>query len=106
AGQPHRGGGAGADALDPGRALRGRVSRQRQDRRLAGRPARPRPRPPRKPRRLLGQGDVMADPVLYETQDRVATLTLNRPERLNTIVPELIEAFVAARKRGNKDPED
>ena len=38
----------------------------------------------------------MADPVLYETHDRVATLTLNRPERLNTIVPELIEAFDAA----------
>ena len=45
----------------------------------------------------------MPDPVLYETQDRVATLTLNRPERLNTIVPELIEAFDAAMKRANED---
>ena len=41
----------------------------------------------------------MADPVLYEADDRVATLTLNRPERLNTIVPELIDAFDAALAR-------
>ena len=32
----------------------------------------------------------MAGTVLYEADDRVATLTLNRPERLNTITPELI----------------
>ena len=49
----------------------------------------------------------MADPapVLYEAADRVATLTLNRPERLNTIVPALIEAFDEALARANKDPE-
>ena len=48
----------------------------------------------------------MADPepVLYETDDRVATLTLNRPERLNTITPELIEAFNAAMARAQDDP--
>jgi len=44
-------------------------------------------------------------PVLYEAADRVATLTLNRPERLNTIVPALIEAFDEALARANKDPE-
>ena len=32
----------------------------------------------------------MGQTVLYEAGDGVATLTLNRPERLNTIVPELI----------------
>jgi enoyl-CoA hydratase len=32
----------------------------------------------------------MAGTVLYETAGAVATLTLNRPERLNTITPELI----------------
>ena len=42
-------------------------------------------------------------PVLYETDDRVATLTLNRPERLNTITPELIEAFDAAMARAQDD---
>ena len=45
----------------------------------------------------------MPDSVLYEAQDRVATLTLNRPERLNTIVPELIEAFDAAMQRALGD---
>ena len=43
--------------------------------------------------------------VLYETGDGVATLTLNRPDRLNTIVPELIEAFDEALARANADPE-
>ena len=45
----------------------------------------------------------MADVVLYETQDRVATLTLNRPDRLNTIVPEMKDAFDAAMKRALDD---
>ena len=45
----------------------------------------------------------MADLVLYETGDRVATLTLNRPDRLNTIVPELMDAFDAAMKRAIDD---
>jgi enoyl-CoA hydratase len=48
---------------------------------------------------------VADQPVLYETADRVATLTLNRPERLNTIVPELIDAFDAALARANADPD-
>jgi enoyl-CoA hydratase len=48
---------------------------------------------------------VADPPVLYETDERVATLTLNRPERLNTIVPELIDAFDDALARANADPE-
>jgi enoyl-CoA hydratase len=47
----------------------------------------------------------MSSPVLYETADRVATLTLNRPERLNAIVPELIAAFDEALARAIADPE-
>jgi enoyl-CoA hydratase len=47
----------------------------------------------------------MAETVLYDTRDGVATLTLNRPERLNTIVPELIDAFDAALARAIADPE-
>jgi enoyl-CoA hydratase len=45
----------------------------------------------------------MPPPVLYETADGVATLTLNRPERLNTIVPDLIEAFDEALARAIAD---
>src|SRR3954453_21225778 len=44
-------------------------------------------------------------PVLYEVADRVATLTLNRPERLNTIVPDLIGAFDEALARALADPQ-
>ncbi len=47
----------------------------------------------------------MADLVLYESHDRVATLTLNRPQRLNTIVPALIDAFDAALGRALEDGE-
>jgi enoyl-CoA hydratase len=43
--------------------------------------------------------------VLYEVDERVATLTLNRPERLNTIVPELIDAFDETLARAIADPQ-
>jgi enoyl-CoA hydratase/carnithine racemase len=44
--------------------------------------------------------------VLYEPEEGgVATLTLNRPERLNTIVPELIDDLLAALRRAQADPE-
>jgi enoyl-CoA hydratase len=48
---------------------------------------------------------VAEAPVLYESAGGVATLTLNRPERLNTIVPELIEAFDAALARALAEPD-
>ena len=43
--------------------------------------------------------------LLVDIDDAVATLTLNRPERLNTIVRELIDAFDAALARANADAE-
>jgi enoyl-CoA hydratase len=48
---------------------------------------------------------VAEAPVLYESAGGVATLTLNRPDRLNTIVPELIEAFDAALARAIAEPD-
>jgi enoyl-CoA hydratase len=48
---------------------------------------------------LRGVGDT----VLYEAADGVATLTLNRPRRLNTIVPELIEDLRGALERARHD---
>ena len=48
----------------------------------------------------------MPDPVvLYERTGRVARLTLNRPERLNAIDPEMPGAIRAAVERANADPE-
>jgi enoyl-CoA hydratase len=41
--------------------------------------------------------------VLYETEAGVATLTLNRPDRLNTIVPELIDDLKSALGRAWED---
>ena len=41
----------------------------------------------------------MGETVLYESADAVATLTLNRPDRLNTIVPELIADLRGALER-------
>jgi enoyl-CoA hydratase len=43
--------------------------------------------------------------LLYESENLVATLTLNRPDRLNTIVPELIDELNAALDRAQADPE-
>src|SRR5690348_14302371 len=47
---------------------------------------------------------AMAETVLYEPGDGVATLTLDRPDRLNTIVPELIEDLRGALERAWEDP--
>jgi enoyl-CoA hydratase len=43
--------------------------------------------------------------VLYERDGAVATLTLSRPERLNAIVPELIDDLEAALDRAEADDE-
>ena len=43
--------------------------------------------------------------VLYEAGGRVATLTLNRPDRLNTITPALVEALSGALRRAWDDDE-
>jgi enoyl-CoA hydratase len=47
----------------------------------------------------------VGETVLYESGDGVATLTLNRPDRLNTIVPELIADLRAALGRAWEDSE-
>ena len=47
----------------------------------------------------------MRGTVLYERDGAVATLTLSRPERLNAIVPELIDDLEAALDRAEEDPE-
>ena len=46
----------------------------------------------------------MGETVLYDASEGVATLTLNRPERLNAITPELIEDLRAALHGAWDDP--
>jgi enoyl-CoA hydratase len=46
----------------------------------------------------------VGDLVRYQSEHAVATLTLDRPERLNAIVPELIAALEAGLDRAEADP--
>jgi enoyl-CoA hydratase len=43
--------------------------------------------------------------LLYRAEDSIATITLNRPESLNTIVPPMPEEIEAAITRASSDPE-
>ncbi len=43
--------------------------------------------------------------LLYDTADAIATITLNRPERLNTIVPPMPEELEAAVHTATSDPQ-
>ena len=43
--------------------------------------------------------------ILYDTAEAVATITLNRPERLNTIVPPMPEELQSAVQRASEDPD-
>ena len=52
---------------------------------------------------LLGQTAVMADEVLYEVRDGVATLTLNRPDRLNAQTAAMFEVALGHLDRAASD---
>jgi 2-(1,2-epoxy-1,2-dihydrophenyl)acetyl-CoA isomerase len=41
----------------------------------------------------------MSGPIRFEIQDRIATLTLNRPDKLNALVPEMEAGFREALRR-------
>ncbi len=43
--------------------------------------------------------------VLYEVRDHIATITLNRPERMNTISHIMLDELTAALVRANGDPD-
>ncbi len=44
------------------------------------------------------------DTLLYTTAGPVATITLNRPEQLNTIVPPMPDEIEAAIRQAERDP--
>jgi 2-(1,2-epoxy-1,2-dihydrophenyl)acetyl-CoA isomerase len=45
----------------------------------------------------------MGDEVLYAAEGNVAYVTLNRPDRLNTMIPALVEALIAALQKATDD---
>ena len=45
------------------------------------------------------------DFVLYEVEDHVATITFNRPEKLNALRPEMIHAYSDLLNRADSDPD-
>ena len=47
----------------------------------------------------------MTDPVLVHVEDRVATLTVNDPERRNAVTAEISAALRAAVDAAEADPE-
>ena len=46
----------------------------------------------------------MSDEVLYETEGHIATITLNRPDRMNTISPTMLSTLVDHLLAADKDP--
>ena len=46
----------------------------------------------------------MTDMILYAVDSGVATITLNRPDKLNALTPEMLSGFFAAVARAAEDP--
>lgn len=49
--------------------------------------------------------NTVSDEVLYETADRVATITLNAPDRMNTISRTMLDRLTELLVRADQDPE-
>jgi enoyl-CoA hydratase/carnithine racemase len=47
---------------------------------------------------------MSADEILYDVSDRIATITMNRPDRLNAYTPSMGEQMRAAMRRATDDP--
>ena len=47
----------------------------------------------------------MSDPVLFELKDRIAVITLNRPENRNALSDEMVPALIAQLERAEANPE-
>src|SRR5687768_17857188 len=45
----------------------------------------------------------MPDEILFSIEDQIATITLNRPQKLNAVTPDMAEAIVTHVERCNRD---
>ncbi len=48
---------------------------------------------------------MSSDAVLYSVRDQVATITFNRPEKFNTLRPEVLEGLGSSLEKANLDPD-
>lgn len=53
----------------------------------------------------MANDPTATDDVLYEVADHVATITFNRPERMNTISGPMLDAFSARLVQADNDPD-
>src|SRR2546427_8842815 len=52
-----------------------------------------------------GRGDDMDfEQVIYEKSDAIATITLNRPERMNAFTPKMLDEWHASLQDASLDP--
>lgn len=51
------------------------------------------------------QTSLMTDEILYATADGIATITLNRPDRMNAMLPGMGELYADLLQRADADPE-
>src|SRR5690606_33159997 len=52
---------------------------------------------------MTTDGEGAEDAILYDVQDRIATITLNRPERMNSFSGPLLEGWEACIRRASED---
>ncbi len=55
--------------------------------------------------RMARQGAVMYEQIIYEKSDGIATITLNRPERMNAFTPIMLDEWLAALTDAHTDDE-
>jgi enoyl-CoA hydratase/carnithine racemase len=62
-------------------------------------------RPQQVPKRPKTEDDMEFEQIRYEKSDGIATITLNRPERMNAFTPKMLDEWLAALQDAHLDAE-